>query len=353
MRARALFVLLLGACATPPVPAPTSASAAAPARPPLVTAVYREPAVVFETLDNVSLWWKDKCNPEYRADWERRFGVIGDDDAKRFATYKELRKRTYAYPSEEKDPHTNASGLFAPNKPADRVAEAFYGASTMDEGFARVSKVVGPEDVATLRAFYAAYEPRMRVILDESRGLAATARQLSSSLSGTKTEAFFEKMLRFYGVTRAGWFEALVLYWPSGPNVTAHQRGSFLLLKGTAEPEIVVHELAHWVSSQRATAEKRALSTRFLGRCDPTEGVRVEKILEEPLAVAQQKVFLRQIAPERFDENAGWYSSDAWISPLAKAIFERVQNAYDRGETLDASLVDGAAAACEELWRAR
>jgi hypothetical protein len=51
------------------------------------------------------------------------------------------------------------------------------------------------------------------------------------------------------------------------------------------------------------------------------------KLLEEPMAVVHQKLFLSAAAPERFELGSAWYG-DRWVSAYAKAIYPRVKGAH-------------------------
>src|SRR5262249_13757064 len=147
------------------------AAEAAPSRPVMVV-TYREAANVFEILDNLSNWWSGKCDPEYRAYWVERFGVTPEDE-QRFASYKAIRKRYYDYgPSAEPTPPKPEDVLFAPRKPPDRIAEAFYGAQTVAEALAALAAFTTVEDRTFLEQFYAAYRAQCQALLEESEAYA-------------------------------------------------------------------------------------------------------------------------------------------------------------------------------------
>lgn len=335
--------------AMPPPPRP-------PPRPPAVSiaVTYREGANVFEILDNVSNWWPAKCDSEYRDYWKERFG-ISDDDERRFAAYKQIRKAHYPRPA---DAPERGADLFGPAKAVDRFAEAFYGAATVDAALATLAGLVTAEELATLKDFYTAYRPSYEPLLAESRPYSDIAAGMQSKLAEARVIAYLEKIARSYGVTALPPFTALYVWWPPVDGVSANNRDRYLLLKynptrhrsnAGSDFDVPVHEFAHYVSAHQSEERKLALSKTFLAGCDPTKRVPPVKILEEPLAVAHQKMFLALVDPQRFDVTAPWYHGDKWVDPFAKAIYPHVVQVHGSGRMIDDALMTTMASSCAEL----
>ncbi len=318
---------------------------------------YREAANVFEILDNVSDWLPGKADEEYRRYWKERFGISPEDE-QRFASYKQIRKRTYPRPSEGSgDGKPDEPSLFGPRKPIDRFAESFYASASLDEAFTKLASVTTSEETAELRAFYAAYRTPIAELLEESKAFDPIATSLREKL-GTRADTYAASVARFYGVADLPPFTALYVWWPPVANVTANQRDHYLLLKynptrhassAASAIDVPIHELTHYVSSHQPEEQKRALTQTFLAGCDPRADVKPVKILEEPMAVAQQKLFASVAAPERFDLGAPWYGGDRWIDPFGKALFPLVAEAYAQGRRIDDALMTRAAKSCAEL----
>jgi hypothetical protein len=332
----------------PPAPVPSSE----------VMVQYREAANVFEILDNVSNWLPDKCDAEYRAEWERRFGITPEDE-RSFAAYKEIRKRYYPPPPEVPPggPAKTEHGLFAPGKPPDRIAETFYASDTLPEAFSGLRDFVKPEDVKALEAFYEAHRAHYEVLLAESRSYPDLAQNLKSKLDAAGADAYFERIAHFYGVTERIRFTALYVWWPPVEAVTANNRGRYLILKynpvkhresALRDIEIPVHELTHWISAHQPAAQKQALTRAFLSGCDLTAKLQGPRILEEPLAVVHQKMFLGLVDPGRLEFSSSWYG-DPWIGTFAKLLYHPVADAQAKGGKLDEKLMKQAAKACAHL----
>lgn len=361
MRRLLVGLLALSSCAAPAppaVPAPTPAPAPAPTSPSGITVVYRDAANVFEILDNLSGWWKGKCDPEYREEWARRFGISAEDE-QRFLAYKQIRKRYYPRPESDPqaDPATTRNGLFAPLKAPDRLAEAFYASSTVDAALSTVAAWMPPEDLGALRQFYDAYRPRYEALLAESRAYPVFATALQQKLDAAQAASFYRDVAHFYGVTEPARFTVLYVWWPPVDHIQANNRGSFLILKyhpdrhrddAGRDVEIPVHELVHYVSAHQPDERKQALTRAFLAGCDMRQKMPSPTILEEPLAEAQQKIFLRLADPARLDFTKRWYSNK-WIDAFAKAIYAPVSEAHQGGLPLDEALVGRLAAACHTL----
>lgn len=304
---------------------------------------------MFEILDNASMWWPKKCDEEYRAAFERAFSVTAEDK-QRFEAYAQVRKRNYPVPPDDGE----AVNVFAPNAAEDPIASAFYGADTIEQALAALRPRLSAADLATLTAFYATYASRLRPWLDESAAYPAIAAALTERLARADVDATYRKMRGFYGVPVSESFTVLFVYWPPVDHTTANKRGRYLLMKyhptqhrkgAESDVDIPVHELAHYLSSQQPEAQKRGLSAAFLSTCSPTP-VEGPALLEEPLAVAQQKLFLSIAAPERFKPDAPWYGGKPWIGAFAKEIFPAVRERYAAGLPMDAEWIKALGVDC-------
>jgi hypothetical protein len=352
-RSLAALALLAVVASCGVAPAPLHVAPSAPAAPtaPTLDVTYRDAANVFEILDNVSVWWRGKADPEYRKYWEQRYGLT-EADQHRFASYKEIRKR---YFSHEDDPD---GGLFAPAKAPDRIAETFYDVETLEQAFAKLAAFVTTEDVATLRSFYEAYRTQLAPLLEESRAYVAIAKEVAAKLTAARTADYYASLARYYGTSATTRFTVLYIWWPPVDNVRANQRGKYLLLKynplehrtqAERAMDVTVHELAHFVSSRQPEAQKQALTKTFLAGCDVPDTDQGPRILEEPLAVVHQKIYLGQIDPARLEFKSPWYGHDAWVSDLAKASYEDVRASHAQSGHIDDALMTAMAKRCAQL----
>lgn len=334
----------------PPRAPSASAAASAPSAATLEV-LYREPANVFEILDNVASWRTGKADPAYREHWRQRYGLGAADD-ERFASYKEIRKR-YISHADDLD-----GGLFARTKPADTIAETFYAAATLDAAFTSLATFVSADDVATLRAFYEAYRPQLAPLLVESKAYVEIAATLQGKLESSHAADYYARVARYYGAPEAQHFSVLYVWWPPVDSMTANQHGPYLLLKynpvkhrADAEraTDVTVHELVHYVSGHQPEAQKLALTKTFLAGCDVTAAINGPRILEEPLAVVHQKIFLGLTDPEHLEFGSAWYGGDAWVSIFAKVIYEQVRRSHAGSGHIDDALMTTMARSCAQL----
>ncbi len=344
------------------VAAPPSARPCAP-RPPqpsrrasLLTAAaeYRAAASAFEIVDNVAKWSSSKADPPYREEWTRRFG-LDDGLLARFARYKRARMRVHPIDRGAADAATAPSGLFAPRKEPDLFAGAFYGSRTIDEALSQLAALLGAEDLASVEDTFRACRSGLEALLAEDAPLAGFAEHMTRELARPEVDDFTADLARFYGLTEASHFTALFVHWPAVDEIAANQRDDFLLMKyapsthrrdALRDVDVVVHELVHHASSRQPEPRKRELTRAFLaGGCAAPFS---PKTLEEPLAVAQQKLFLSRFAKERFEMASRWYGS-AYVSDVAKRLFPHVREAYAAGRRLDEALMRDAAESCNAV----
>lgn len=345
MRGIGVLLAVLGACSpTAPTP-PANIPAVAPAVSLRVHVAYRPAADTFEILDNVSMW-RDGKYVQYRDAWRERFGITPEDEMN-FAAYAEIRRR-YDH-KKVLDDH----GLFAPRKTPDRVAHAFYASETLAEAFQTLTRFMVDEDVDRLRRFFSTYQAPCEELLQESTAFEPAALQQQVN----RAEEFFARVAASYGVRDAPPFTVLYVWWPAIEHTTASARDHVLLLQynpihhqqsAREAIGVLVHELMHHLSTNQPATQKRALTDVFESGCDvDVDQVGPAAILEEPLAVAHQKLFESSRGPVDFERP--WYGGDPWIGPLAKAIYESVRAKHEQGQPMDAQLMREAASACHDL----
>jgi hypothetical protein len=131
--------------------------------------------------------------------------------------------------------------------------------------------------------------------------------------------------------------------------VTAESVQAFALTCGrVAGHRLPVHEFSHWVADHQPEAQKEALAKKFFERCDVSANIAAAKILEEPLAVVHQKLFLSAVDPERFEFASSWYG-DPWVGTYAKLIYPQVKQAIESGRKLDDALMKSTSKTCAQL----
>ena len=178
---------------------------------------YSYSADLFDLMDNVSNWWEGFTEPEYQVEWQKRIGLLTEDDKKYFLRYQEVRQHYYNDPDQkEKDPLKNRNGFFSRLGAitADPFAEAFYDSLTLDESFNKLSKLVKTEELNFLKEFYGHFENKAKVLLDESAAFKRIIPHLKKSLSGHNVEKYFSDVASFYGVSPKLTYRVLFVWFP-------------------------------------------------------------------------------------------------------------------------------------------
>ena len=256
-----------------------------------------------------------------RAYWQQRFGITAEDE-QRFASYRAIRERYYTF---ESDSPKGTVDLFGRAKAADRVADAFYGAPTLDAAFAALTIFATAADVTALRTFVEAFRPKWELLAVESRVFVGIATELQVALGRPETTAWLTRLAGFYGVSEVPRFNVLLVWWPPVEAVTANNRGQTLLLKYNPDrhleearrnTDVPIHEVVHWVSSHQSEQQRAELTKVLLARCDVSSRIAPVRILEEPLAVAQQRLFVAELDPKGLTFASAWYGGDPWVGTL-------------------------------------
>lgn len=315
-----------------------------------ITVAYREAASLFEFVDNASAWYPDKNDPEY---WEHATGPLGFGRPEQdlLDRWVEVRRRTTPPAAESGGP------LLGRDKPRDELAACFHGAADLAAALANVEASFGRDVAAAARAVFDGLSAKLQPVVAEGRALVPVAQALEARLREPSVLAFARRMARFYGAPEVPRVTVVFVWWPPVDSMGASLAGETLLMRyhpqkhgeeARRDTDVVIHELAHLASRRQPEARKAALSVAFAARCDAASKLAPARVLEEPLAVIHQKMFLAETAPERFDRSRSWYG-DPWVSAMAKLSFDATVKAHAEGRGLDEPLVKVAAKACGEL----
>lgn len=327
-----------------------------------LTFAYSESADLYQTMDNVALWWAGFNDPRYRENWEARFGWSQDDQVwvERYAEY---RRRTFVDPSQDLDFATSAHGLFASSisiaEGADPLADYLTAQPDIASALRNLETTMSAQDARMLRGFFGHFKPKWRVVLAESAPLDAYAAALRAKISDVVFNRYIERIAQFYGADADGEFRVYFTQFPAGEGTSANiLSGNVLLLNSPLDAAfeqgdwdtIVAHEFAHYLSSQQSDAQKRRLSDRFLAICTLPSGGNRGWLIEEPLAVAVgQAAYSELVLGKPLDPRSNWYSVP-WIDITARTLAPSVLAAIQSGKSLEEStVVEEAAERCRDL----
>ena len=324
-----------------------------------VSVGYSEAADLYSTMDNVSEWLEGFTIPAYRQEWEQRFGWSKSDQqwVDRYAAY---RRRTFLDDNGSPDPSTLPDGIFASRSEntagTDPLATYFLTQPGIYTALRNLNDLFSREDARMLRAFYRHFEPKWRVLLDESAPLKARADDLQARLDGQGVAAFLVRVNAFFRSDVDGTFTVYFTRHPLGKGSSAEPlAGAFMLLHspvGETNTEywdtIVIHELVHYVSSRQPQEQKQALTVRFLNRCALPEKAKRLWLFEEPLAVAWgQAAYSAKILGTSLDPNDNWYAVP-WVDIVSRTIAPSIIDGYDSEMHIE-DVLDQAADRCNNL----
>lgn len=324
---------------------------------------YREPADMFEILDNVSDWWPGYSESAYRKFWVDSIGFRAGDSVV-FARYASLRERYFDKRGQGNSaPRRDGSGLFTDRAvlDADPVGAAFYRSETLDAAFEALHNVVSPVDLKFLRSFYARFRPRIAAMLSQTQTLTAASRAATAAtVASPDVGEYLGHVRRLFGVDTSPPFAALYVWWPDTLQRMASPNGRFLLLRVRPAPgetvnsaDVVAHEAIHVFAALAPEVMQRDVSAAVLDRCSVPSGVRRLAVIEEPIATALGNIeFRRRFMPQRFAWGRRWYGDD-WVDLSARLLYPVLTTALAEGKPLGAAIGREAGALCALQVRAR
>lgn len=317
-----------------------------------------EAANSFEILDNLSQWYPGFNTSVYNDYWKQH-KLTNSEDAKFFKQYKALREKYFHDPDQsQKDPLKNRNGFFSTlgSKQGDPLAYAFYRSSSLESGLKEASQFISREEADFLKSFYLHFQKRLKPLIAETTAFKPMMEELANSFQKPPTQEYLGKLQKFYGISQDLEYLVVFVWWPPIADTRGDPAGDFLILKQhpikhqkTFNADIVMHEVAHSLSSRMPFERKQLLTKTFLEICPVQTQLKKLLILEEPLAVAAgQILFTQQVYPDSYKFAVKWYNN-SWNSLFGKLISPVVKQYLDHGKKLDQKLIKDCAFLCKEL----
>lgn len=233
----------------------------------------------------------------------------------------------------------------------DKIRLAVFNATDRQTLALNLATVMQPADAEILTGLLTAYETRFFGWWSRSgqklaeTGATGFAQQLSQPALPnllSQASAFYQarlseqSVLGFNFMARPNLGERNL----SGEQVD-NQSVIEVLENGTANLDVTIHELCHYFYDRMSPAEEAQLMRLFATENSP-EAIAVYNLLNEAVATAigNGLVNRQTLSPEAFNKllstPRGFYN-DAFIDPLAKAIYLRVEQALKNGEHVNSS----------------
>lgn len=330
---------------------------------PFVRIVYREPANIFNLMDNTSLWLKDFCKKEYNTYWKEKNG-INKKDQEFFKKYQKLRQKYNYHGGQDAKLAKESKTLFiaVEDLGRDRIGQAFYGVETMEEAYLKLSSFMTADEIKFLQEFYAHFQKGYAPILEESKKLVAPIKAFTAILNDKKIDEYLRKVTRFLNASLGKHYTVLYTWFPLKDESSAFPEGEFIVMQCAPDiavdrmpgPDIVLFSIIHTISAHQPLEQKQHLSEVFLKKFRGMNKIKRMDVLEQPLAVILGGIlYLKKFNPTRYQKEkyyVHWFNQ-VWTNTIAKLWTPLVEEAFDKGDIINPSLIETMADIAEELYK--
>lgn len=233
---------------------------------------------VFVIMDELSQW-RQGLRPEYRQDWEHRFGPLTPEDLALLETYAQWRRadweRITSADASADDAPFGDDGLFNPRaalRSPDALQNLFRDASSPETALRFLRGTFGDRDGAMLSDFYRHFQSEWSQLLEETAPLDALVTRLRANLGVPGFADYALKVSAFYGVTADTPFVAFIAWWPPVDFTAGAQRNGLLIVQinpvehaglDTVDT-LIAHEFVHFVSAHQTVEARRRRTADFL-----------------------------------------------------------------------------------------
>ncbi len=316
----------------------------------------------FSLLDCLAAWKVDYCSDygAIRDEFEKHHpGFLASNEVL-LERFDNIRGRYFrGLNTFDKDPRVNRNGLFAWIEAfsADPVAEVVHNSVDESEMMTRLLKTWKPDEVRVLNLLIQAIKKSAPEVEKEIPKFVQKS-GLKQVLESEKARKFSDKIVRFYGVKESeikafqvsfAWTPIVSIDWAVPIGRTMLLRRSVADRPRNDDDATVFHEFVHYVSAFQDFSKKRKFTDVFLAGCDPrTKNISGLEILEEPMAVAFEMAYRKEIDPKRFAGTKSWYAN-SWIESYGIALHPLVTSYILSRKPLDETFVRSASEICKSV----
>ncbi len=296
-------------------------------------------------LDQISKSLPDFfCIPEYEKSLGKFF-----NNCEVLHRYQNLRKRRQLLPLVfiQNVLHDN---LFAPHPKSitDEIFNAFFMFNMSDNAIDNLEQIIGTEDVNILKNVLDFYVPVFTLLEgDYALTMRYNERILQSSINQRSINEYLKKISLFYN-TKIFNLRSITLLWsPSSHSICGRIYGEHLMLivpnKKISNPQeisllqsILIREATRYISGIVAEELKKNRSSVFLQHISQAlpKNERYLFVLEEPIALAVQMLFIKQYFKDSYDEGVKHFNT-----PLALRILPLLEEYIAKTRSIDEDFI--------------
>ena len=310
---------------------------------------YSQLADLFHLMDNLTESTPTFfLTPEYKELWIERFGNLSEEDLLSFRQYRNIRIKYQSTSFFDGMKPNEKSGLFAPNPCdiPDIIADAFYMSTTIEEALNSLKEKLESEEIQFIKYFFDSYNENLLSLskFDESK-LQIELNYFNNELNNKDVVAAFEKIIDFY---KSGpqQFKSILVLWAPRKSLRGACYGDHLQIKLPIDDlptsddclmkfltSVILHEASHHISGTAPSNQKTQLTQDFLSVTSIDESHFLNAI-EEPLIMAHQMRFAKNVYPKIYSENAGWFNH-----PLAKQYLPILEDYISNKKPIDTAFI--------------
>lgn len=316
---------------------------------PNIQLTYSQLADQFHLMDNLT---ESTPNffliPEYKELWIERFGNLSEEDLLSFEQYRNIRMKYQNTSFFDAMTPSGKSGLFAPNPSdiPDAIADAFYTSATIKEALNRLEGKLEAQEIKFIRDFFELYNEKLLSIskFNESK-LQIELNYFNKELKNKDVVATFAEIIDFY---KSGpqQFKSILVFWAPSKSFRGACYGDHLQIKLPIDDlptsdeclmkfltSVILHEATHHISGTASSDQKIQLTQDFLSVTSIDDSHFLNAI-EEPLVMAHQMRFVKNVYPKIYSENADWFNH-----PLAKEYLPLLEDYIANKKPIDTAFI--------------
>jgi hypothetical protein len=309
----------------------------------------------FHLMDQVSESMTDFfLIPEYKSSWIETYG-LSDEDQAFLGQYQQLRKK-YQNPNLLTPTFVGKkSGLFAPHpeEVQDVIADSFYTSEALEEAFQKISSHLTQEEVQLIKNFFDHFSEKINKMQEFTpSSLEKILTYFNEQLDGKQASQHLANIALFYQSASRNFKSIRVLLASAnGNSFNGRCCGDHLQIiipidRLPIENEelmkyltsVIVHEAIHHVSGTASHEQKQKLTSHFIGKVGSIGDMHFLNVIEEPLVMASQMLFMKNAYPEVYSKDAPWFNH-----PLASKYLSLLEVYIDKGKSIDTNFIENCA----------
>jgi len=312
---------------------------------------YSESADYFEVMENLSVA-QTPVSSTYMQHLKNSF-FENSADKQWMDWYQDFRKKYYKTFRE-----TEGSFFSELDLVVDPVMESFFDSNRPLLAITNLKDKLKAEELQSLGKFYEHFNSKIAELVRLSAAREAEVANLEKELKKTNFKSILNSAATFFSIPKhlSNYIRVHFLWFPKDEQMQVSYANNYIVIRIHPEKsselrkEDIMKILINYLMRVMPSGQKKVLTDKMLGGCDPSKYFPRLDILQEPLSMMIGEMYLgSKYDRKTFDLSKTW-SKHPWVNTYAKLLYPKVEKSLkDKQSIMSAEFWESTITICDDL----